>query len=118
MTVYELQLAHVHENVRTDLSHAGRRTVSTSDRLPNHRVCRGITRSSSFVADKSSSESIRRITLVVMAMLGLNRVANDLVVAVSDGERRRISVAEMFVSGAPVACWDNRYGYQISTCRK
>lgn len=63
-----------------------------------------------FMAGSSSSEAIRRITLAIMAMLGLNKVANELVVAVSDGERRRISVAEMFVSGALVACWDHRYG--------
>ncbi|KAJ6092425.1 hypothetical protein N7467_004394 [Penicillium canescens] len=49
---------------------------------------------------------------VVMAMLGLRhtfntRVGNDFVRGVSGGERKRVSIAEAILSGAPLQCWDN-----------
>jgi ATP-binding cassette subfamily G (WHITE) protein 2 (PDR) len=52
------------------------------------------------------------ITKVVMAVLGLShtyntKVGNDFVRGVSGGERKRVSVAEMLLAGAPFAAWDN-----------
>ncbi|OQD77479.1 hypothetical protein PENDEC_c002G04133 [Penicillium decumbens] len=49
---------------------------------------------------------------VVMAMLGLRhtfntKVGNDFVRGVSGGERKRVSIAEAILSGAPLQCWDN-----------
>lgn len=49
---------------------------------------------------------------VVMTMLGLRhtfntRVGNDFVRGVSGGERKRVSIAEAILSGAPLQCWDN-----------
>jgi ATP-binding cassette subfamily G (WHITE) protein 2 (PDR) len=52
------------------------------------------------------------VTQVVMAVLGLShthntKVGNDFVRGVSGGERKRVSVAEMLLAGAPFASWDN-----------
>ena len=49
---------------------------------------------------------------VVMTMLGLRhtfntRVGNDFVRGISGGERKRVSIAEAILSGAPLQCWDN-----------
>ncbi|KAF2089509.1 ABC drug exporter AbcA [Saccharata proteae CBS 121410] len=49
---------------------------------------------------------------VVMAMYGIShtvntRVGNDFVRGVSGGERKRVSIAEATLSGAPLQCWDN-----------
>lgn len=35
------------------------------------------------------------------------RVGNDFVRGVSGGERKRVSIAEAALSGAPLQCWDN-----------
>ncbi|KAK9388454.1 P-loop containing nucleoside triphosphate hydrolase protein [Lipomyces mesembrius] len=35
------------------------------------------------------------------------KVGNDFVRGVSGGERKRVSIAEMAVSGSPICCWDN-----------
>ena len=49
---------------------------------------------------------------VVMATFGIGhtkntRVGNDFVRGVSGGERKRVSIAEAALSGAPLQCWDN-----------
>lgn len=49
---------------------------------------------------------------VVMAMFGIahtvnTRVGNDFVRGVSGGERKRVTIAEAALSGAPLQCWDN-----------
>ncbi|KAK6537823.1 hypothetical protein TWF694_010726 [Orbilia ellipsospora] len=49
---------------------------------------------------------------VVMAAFGLSHtedtnVGNDFIRGVSGGERKRVSIAEVAVSGAPIQCWDN-----------
>ncbi|KAK5279255.1 Multidrug resistance protein [Cryomyces antarcticus] len=49
---------------------------------------------------------------VVMAIFGIShtintRVGNDFVRGVSGGERKRVSIAEAALSGAPLQCWDN-----------
>lgn len=48
-----------------------------------------------------------------MAMFGLShtvntKVGNDFVRGVSGGERKRVSIAEMFLAGSPIGAWDNR----------
>jgi ATP-binding cassette subfamily G (WHITE) protein 2 (PDR) len=60
----------------------------------------------------SRDEFARYITRVVMAVLGLThtyntKVGDDFVRGVSGGERKRVSVAEMLLAGAPFAAWDN-----------
>jgi len=64
------------------------------------------------VRDISRKENARYLTLVVMAIFGLShtyntKVGNDYVRGVSGGERKRVSIAEMTLSGTPLACWDN-----------
>ena len=49
---------------------------------------------------------------VIMATFGIRhtintKVGNDFVRGVSGGERKRVSIAEAALSGAPVQCWDN-----------
>jgi ATP-binding cassette, subfamily G (WHITE), member 2, PDR len=49
---------------------------------------------------------------VVMAIFGLTHthntnVGNDFVRGVSGGERKRVSIAEVVLSGSPLQCWDN-----------
>lgn len=49
---------------------------------------------------------------VVMALLGIyhiktTKVGNDFVRGVSGGERKRVTIAEATLSGAPLQCWDN-----------
>ncbi|KAF5256808.1 hypothetical protein FOXYS1_12697 [Fusarium oxysporum] len=49
---------------------------------------------------------------VVMAMFGIlhtvnTRVGNDFIRGVSGGERKRVTIAEAALSGAPLQCWDN-----------
>lgn len=49
---------------------------------------------------------------VVMAIFGIphtrnTRVGNEFVRGVSGGERKRVSIAEAALSGAPLQCWDN-----------
>lgn len=47
-----------------------------------------------------------------MAVFGIShtintRVGNDFVRGVSGGERKRVTIAEAALSGAPLQCWDN-----------
>ncbi|OAL54233.1 BcATRO, ABC transporter [Pyrenochaeta sp. DS3sAY3a] len=49
---------------------------------------------------------------VIMAMFGIShtmdtRVGDDFIRGVSGGERKRVSIAEAALSGAPLQCWDN-----------
>lgn len=49
---------------------------------------------------------------VVMAVFGLShtintKVGDDFVRGVSGGERKRVTIAEAALSGAPLQCWDN-----------
>lgn len=49
---------------------------------------------------------------VVMAMFGIThtintRVGDDFIRGISGGERKRVSIAEASLSGAPLQCWDN-----------
>ncbi|EHL02868.1 putative ABC transporter CDR4 [Glarea lozoyensis 74030] len=54
----------------------------------------------------------RHMRDVVIAMFGIShtvntRVGNDFIRGVSGGERKRVSIAEATLSGAPLQCWDN-----------
>ncbi|RAL17144.1 putative ABC multidrug transporter [Aspergillus homomorphus CBS 101889] len=60
----------------------------------------------------SRKEYAKMMTKVVMAVFGLShtyntKVGSDHIRGVSGGERKRVSIAEMAVSGAPIAAWDN-----------
>ncbi|CAI6324450.1 unnamed protein product [Periconia digitata] len=49
---------------------------------------------------------------VIMAMFGIShtvntKVGNDFIRGVSGGERKRVTIAEAALSGAPLQCWDN-----------
>jgi ATP-binding cassette subfamily G (WHITE) protein 2 (PDR) len=70
-------------------------------RAPSHRA-----------EDISRQEFIKHITQVIMAVYGLShtyntKVGDDFVRGVSGGERKRVSIAEMALSGSPIAAWDN-----------
>ncbi|TLD22621.1 ABC-2 type transporter [Venturia nashicola] len=74
---------------------------ATAVRTPSNRL-RG----------ESRAEFSKKIAKVVMAVFGLShtyntKVGNDFVRGVSGGERKRVSIAEMAVAGAPLAAWDN-----------
>ncbi|KAE9968334.1 hypothetical protein BLS_005903 [Venturia inaequalis] len=61
---------------------------------------------------ESRTEFSSQVAKVVMAVFGLSHtyntnVGNDFVRGVSRGERKRVSIAEMAVAGAPLAAWDN-----------
>ncbi|ODV96600.1 hypothetical protein PACTADRAFT_48431 [Pachysolen tannophilus NRRL Y-2460] len=54
----------------------------------------------------------KHLAAVYMATYGLThtyntKVGNDLVRGVSGGERKRVSIAEVALSGASLQCWDN-----------
>lgn len=54
----------------------------------------------------------KHMAQVIMAVFGLShtyntKVGNDFVRGVSGGERKRVSIAEMALAGAPIAAWDN-----------
>jgi ABC-type multidrug transport system ATPase subunit len=60
----------------------------------------------------SRDEFAQFMAQVVMAVLGLShtyntKVGDDFVRGISGGERKRVSVAEMLLAGAPFASWDN-----------
>ncbi|GAM42345.1 xenobiotic-transporting ATPase [Talaromyces pinophilus] len=70
-------------------------------RAPSHRL-----------PGKTREDYVKEVTQVVMAVFGLSHtyntiVGNDYVRGVSGGERKRVSIAEMALSRAPVAAWDN-----------
>ncbi|KIX02715.1 uncharacterized protein Z518_08657 [Rhinocladiella mackenziei CBS 650.93] len=60
----------------------------------------------------SRQDFITHVRDVVMAVFGLShtvntKVGSDYVPGVSGGERKRVSIAEMALAGAPLCCWDN-----------
>ncbi|KAG4442031.1 hypothetical protein IFR05_002499 [Cadophora sp. M221] len=60
----------------------------------------------------SRSEFARYSRDVIMAVFGIShtintRVGNDFLRGVSGGERKRVTIAEAALSGAPLQCWDN-----------
>ncbi|KAL5336945.1 ABC-2 type transporter-domain-containing protein [Aspergillus crustosus] len=70
-------------------------------RTPEHRL-QGVGR----------QDFAKYVTKVAMSIFGLShtyntKVGDDYIRGVSGGERKRVSIAEMALSGAPVAAWDN-----------
>ncbi|CAH0055006.1 unnamed protein product [Clonostachys solani] len=70
-------------------------------RTPSHRLY-GLSR----------KEFAKQMTLIVMAICGLShtyntKVGDDYVRGVSGGERKRVSLSEMMLAGAPIGAWDN-----------
>ncbi|KAK9463807.1 ABC-2 type transporter-domain-containing protein [Lipomyces oligophaga] len=64
------------------------------------------------IAGVSRARYAEHMRDVVMAMLGLShtintKVGDAFVRGVSGGERKRVSIAEAMLSGAPIQCWDN-----------
>lgn len=62
----------------------------------------------------SRGEYSRYIAKVVMSIFGLRhtyntKVGNEFVRGISGGERKRVSISEMVLAGAPFGAWDNRY---------
>ncbi|KAF2116373.1 ABC drug exporter AbcA [Lophiotrema nucula] len=58
------------------------------------------------------SEYASHMRDVIMAIFGIGhtintKVGNDFIRGVSGGERKRVSIAEAALSGAPLQCWDN-----------
>jgi ATP-binding cassette, subfamily G (WHITE), member 2, PDR len=71
-------------------------------RTPRQRLIEGVSR----------EQWAKHFAAVVMALFGLShtyntKVGNDFVRGVSGGERKRVSIAEMALAGAPIAAWDN-----------
>lgn len=70
------------------------------------------------------AERIATMVQVVMAIFGLShtyntKVGDSFVRGVSGGERKRVSIAEMFLSGARIGAWDNSTrGLDSSTALK
>ncbi|KAK2591158.1 Multidrug resistance protein [Conoideocrella luteorostrata] len=63
-------------------------------------------------AGLSRNEFADHLRDVVMAMFGIShtantRVGNEYVRGVSGGERKRVTISEAALSGAPLQCWDN-----------
>ncbi|KAM6506920.1 hypothetical protein FALCPG4_018738 [Fusarium falciforme] len=74
---------------------------AASVRTPSNRI-QGMTR----------LDFCQYISRVVMAAFGLShakdtKVGNDFIRGVSGGERKRVSIAEMILSGSPFSAWDN-----------
>ncbi|QUC23762.1 uncharacterized protein UV8b_08003 [Ustilaginoidea virens] len=62
--------------------------------------------------DLDKAQFAHHVRDVVMAMFGIShtadtRVGNEYVRGVSGGERKRVTIAEAALSGAPLQCWDN-----------
>jgi ATP-binding cassette, subfamily G (WHITE), member 2, PDR len=62
--------------------------------------------------DISRLDFARTLRDVTMASFGIShtrntRVGNDFVRGVSGGERKRVTIAEVALSAAPLQCWDN-----------
>ncbi|KAI1383447.1 ABC-2 type transporter-domain-containing protein [Hypoxylon trugodes] len=60
----------------------------------------------------SRKEFSEHVVRIVMAVCGLShtyntRVGNDFIRGVSGGERKRVSIAEMMLSGSSISAWDN-----------
>ncbi|KAJ5626294.1 hypothetical protein N7510_002603 [Penicillium lagena] len=64
------------------------------------------------IEDMTRNEYVDTITKVVMSVFGLShtyhtKVGSEFVRGVSGGERKRVSIAEMFLSRCRIGAWDN-----------
>lgn len=60
----------------------------------------------------SAKEFKSRVVELLLKMFGIEHtrntmLGNQFVRGVSGGERKRVSIAEMLITGAPICCWDN-----------
>ncbi|CAM1502480.1 Fc.00g044640.m01.CDS01 [Cosmosporella sp. VM-42] len=74
---------------------------AASVRTPSHRI-----------HNMTRMEFCQYVSQVVMAVFGLShtyntKVGDDFIRGVSGGERKRVSLAEMVLSGSPFSAWDN-----------
>jgi len=61
------------------------------------------------VTRRQYSELMRNVTMAMFGILHTmnTKVGNDFVRGVSGGERKRVTIAEASLAGAPLQCWDN-----------
>lgn len=83
---------------------------AASTRTPSHRI-RGLSR----------KEFSTHTAKVIMSVFGLShtyntKVGSDFVRGVSGGERKRVSIAEMALTGSPLGAWDNSTRGLDSVC--
>jgi len=76
-------------------------TFAARTRLPRH-IPGGV----------QKNDFAQHVRDVVMAIFGIShtidtRVGNEYIRGVSGGERKRVTIAEATLSGAPLQCWDN-----------
>lgn len=74
-----------------------------STKTPSSKGCR--TRISGQDIDIQSQEAL--LGMLNMSHVSGTLVGDEFVRGVSGGERKRVSIAEMMSTGAPVQCWDN-----------
>ncbi|KAH7110041.1 ABC-2 type transporter-domain-containing protein [Dactylonectria estremocensis] len=64
------------------------------------------------INNMSRKDFVQYVAKVVMAAFGLShtyntKVGNDFIRGISGGERKRVSLTEMILSGSPFSSWDN-----------
>lgn len=76
-----------------------------------------------FAASTRDPQSASQVSHEIASLFGLQdafstRVGNELIRGISGGEKRRTSIAEAFVGGPSLQCWDNSTrGLDSSTAR-
>ncbi|KAH6872002.1 ABC-2 type transporter-domain-containing protein [Thelonectria olida] len=109
MTAKEMHTHHRGEAIYTaevdvhfpELSVGDTLTFAARARQPRH-----------LPAGLSKNEFSDHLRDVIMAMFGIShtvntRVGNEYIRGVSGGERKRVTISEAALSGAPLQCWDN-----------
>lgn len=71
--------------------------------------CRTSRTRPSGISEEASAAFVRDLVISIFGLSAARhtKVGSDLVRGVSGGERKRVSLAEMAVAGAPIGCWDN-----------
>lgn len=109
MTAKEMHTAHRGEAIYT---------AEVDTHFPQLSVGDTLTFAARARAPRSMPEGLKKsafsnhIRDVVMAMFGIShtvntQVGNEYIRGVSGGERKRVTIAEATLSGAPLQCWDN-----------
>ncbi|GMM37873.1 ATP-binding cassette multidrug transporter [Saccharomycopsis crataegensis] len=104
----------IHKHYRGDVVYC----AETENHFPNLSVGDTLKFAALMRTPQNRPEGITRdeyaqhMTDVFMATYGLShtkntRVGNDFIRGVSGGERKRVSICEVALSGAKVQCWDN-----------
>ncbi len=58
-------------------------------------------------SDYASDQTNRAVNMFGMPHVLSTQVGNDYLRGVSGGERKRVSLSEMFATNAAIICWDN-----------